>query len=220
MSPTLNLLPDTPTTPASDQPSLSGRASPANHRRKEVVVGLGLVVLWAVSSLLLELGWVGVVLLAVLLLATFHTLVRRRPLRVLLLRDTATFAHGWAGKLLVAAVLAAIPATMVLTSVGGGRFGRYADDSWKALLMLVVLTVSYAASRRLVLTVLIGAVTVAVVSWALSPTLAVARNGDPAVLAHIDQQARRRLAGQQSRRRRRRDRPGGAPARAAGRDRR
>ena len=191
MSPTLNLLPDTPTTPASDQPSLSGRASPANHRRKEVVVGLGLVVLWAVSSLLLELGWVGVVLLAALLLAAFHTLVRRRPVRTLLLRDTATFAHGWAGKLLVAAVLAAIPATMVLTSVGGGRYGRYENDSWKALLMLVVLAGSYAASRRLVLTVLIGAVTVAVVSWVLSPDLAVARNGDPTVLAHLDQQAQK-----------------------------
>ena len=186
----------------------------------EVVVGLGLVVLWAVSSLLLELGWVGVVLLAALLLAAFHTLVRRRPVRALLLRDTATFAHGWAGKLLVAAVLVAIPATMVLTSVGGGRYGRYVDDSWKALLMLVVLAGSYAASRRLVLTVLIGAVTVAVVSWVLSPDLAVARNGDPTVLAHIDQQAQTGLAGQQPRRRRRRDRPGGGPAGAAGRDRR
>ena len=31
--------------------------------------------------------------------------------------------------------------------------------------------------------------TVAVVSWVLSPDLAVARNGDPAVLAHLDQQA-------------------------------
>ena len=38
---------------------------------------------------------------------------------------------------------------------------------------------------------LIGAVTVAVVSWVLSPDLAVARNGDPTVLAHIDQQAQK-----------------------------
>ena len=121
----------------------------------------------------------------------FHTLVRRRPLRMLLLRDTASFAHGWAGKLLVAAVLVAIPVGMVLTSVGGGRYGRYFDDSWKALLMLVVLAGGYLASRRLVLTVLIGAVTVAVATWAVSPDLAVARNGDPAVLAHIDQTAQR-----------------------------
>ena len=150
----------------------------------EVVIGIGLVVLWAVSSLLLEPGWVGVVLLGALLLAAFHTLVQRRPWRVLLLRDTASFARGWAGKLLVAAVLVAIPVAMVLTSVGGGRFGRYDDDSWKALLMLVVLAGCYAASRRLVLTVVIGAVTVAVVSWVLSPDLAVARTGDPTVLAH------------------------------------
>ena len=110
-------------------------------------------------------------------------------MRTLLRRDTASFAHGWAGKLLVAAVLVAVPTTMVLTSVGGGRYGRYADDSWQALLMLVVLAGGYLASRRLILTVLIGAVTVAVVSWVLSPDLAVDRNGDPAVLAHIDHQA-------------------------------
>ena len=221
MSPTLNLLPDTPTSPSSDRPPPSGGPAPGGRRRRvEVVVGIGLVVLWAVSSFLLELGLVGVVLLGVLLLAAFQTLVRRRPLRSLLLRDTASFAHGWAGKLLVAAVLVAIPTIMVLTSVGGGRYGRYDDDSWKALLMLVVLAGSYLASRRLVLTVLIGAVTVAVVSWVLSPDLAVTRNGDPTVLAHIDQQAQTGLAGQQSRRRRRRDRPGGGPTGAAGRDRR
>ncbi|MGI8457192.1 MAG: serine hydrolase domain-containing protein [Propionibacteriaceae bacterium] len=140
---------------------------------------------------LLGFGLVGVVLLGVLLLAAFHTLVRRRPLRELLLRDTALFAHGWMGKLLVAGVLVAVPVSMVLTSVGGDRYGRYVDDSWQALLMLVVLAGSYLVSRRLVLTVLIGAVTVAVVSWVLTPDLAVGRNGDAAVLAHIDQQARK-----------------------------
>ena len=181
---------------------------------------IGLVVFWALSGLLLGLGLLGVVLLGALLLAAFHTLVQRRPLRALLLRDTASFAHGWAGKLLVAAVLVAVPVAMVLTSVGGGRYGRYADDSWKALLMLVVLAGSYLASRRLVLTVLIGAVTVAVVSWVLSPDLAV----DPQRRPHGPGPSRpagtARLAGRQSRRRRRRDRPGRGPAGAAGRDRR
>ena len=93
MSPTLNMLSDTPTPPASDQPSPSGHTTPGSRRPKEVVVGLGLVILWAVSSLLLELGWLVVVLLAALLLAALHTLVRRRPLRMLLLRDTASFAQ-------------------------------------------------------------------------------------------------------------------------------
>jgi len=151
----------------------------------------GLVVFWALSGVLLGLGLLGVVLLGALLLGAFHILIRRRPLGVLLLRDTTSFAHGWAGKLLVAAVLVAVPVAMVMTSVGGGRYGRYADDSWKALLVLVVLAGSYAVSRRLVLTVLIAAVSLAVVSWALSPDLAVARTGDPAVLAHLDQQARK-----------------------------
>jgi hypothetical protein len=156
----------------------------------EAAAGIGVVAAWPVSGYLLGLGFLGLVLLAVPLLAAFHILVRRRPLRTLLVRDTASFAHGWAGKLLVAAVLVAIPATMVLLSLSGPRYGRYADDSWKALLMLVVLAGTYVASRRLVLTVLIAAVAVAVVSWVLSPNLADARNGDRTVLAHLDQQER------------------------------
>ena len=145
MSATLNLLPDTATSPSSDQPPPSGRAAPGDRRRRlRWSSGSAWLSLWAVSGLLLGLGCVGVVLLGALLLAAFHTLVQRRPWRALLLRDTASFARGWAGKLLVAAVLVAIPAAMVLTSVGGGRYGRYDDDSWKALLMLVVLAGSYA----------------------------------------------------------------------------
>jgi CubicO group peptidase (beta-lactamase class C family) len=155
----------------------------------EAVGGIGVVAVWLVSGSLLGLGFLGFVLLGVPLLAAFQILVRRRPLRSLLVRDTASFAHGWAGKLLVAAILVAIPATMVLLSLSGPRYGRYADDSWKTLLMLVVLAGSYLASRRLVLTVLIGAVTVAVVSWLIAPNLSAARNGDPTVLAHLDQQA-------------------------------
>ena len=110
----------------------------------------------------------------------------RRLSRALLARDSATFAHGWAGKLLVAAVLIAIPSAMVLLSLSGDR---YADDSWKALAVLVVLFSSYLATRRLLLTVLIAAVALAVASWVLAPDLATARNGDPAVLAHLDHQA-------------------------------
>jgi CubicO group peptidase (beta-lactamase class C family) len=110
---------------------------------------------------------------------------------VLLVRDTSSFAHHWWGKLLVAAVLVALPAAMAVASLGGSRYGRYADDSWKALLLLVVLAGAYLVLRRLVVTVLIGAVTVALVSWAVSPSLADARNGDAMVLAGIDVQADR-----------------------------
>ena len=156
-----------------------------------MTAGVCLLAVWVVSGSLLGLDFVVVLLLGVLLLAAFQTLVRRRPLRTLLVRDTASFAHGWRGRLLVAAVLVAIPATMVLMSVGGGRYGRYADDSWKALLMLVILAGAYLASRRLLLTVLIGAVTVALASWALSPRLADTRNGDATVLADLDLQADR-----------------------------
>jgi len=159
----------------------------------ELVAGVGLVAGWLVAGWLvagsmLGLGFVDVLLLGVPLLAAFQTLVLRRSPRALLVRDTASFAHAWAGKLLVAAVLIVIPAIMVLLSLTGSRYGRYADDSWKALLMLVVLAGSYLASRRLVLTVLVGAVTVAVVSLVLSPSLAGERTGDRTVLAHLNHQ--------------------------------
>lgn len=190
MSPTQNLLRDTSTQLSSGQPPPSGHlASGRSHRILKVVAGIGLLAAWVLSGPLLGLGFMQVLLLGVLLLAAFQTLVLRRPVRSLLVRDTTSLAQRWAGKLLVAAVLMGIPASMVLLSVSGGRYGRYEDDSWKALLMLLALATTYLASRRLVLTVLIGAVTVLVVSAALSPNLATDRNGDTTVLAHLDQQA-------------------------------
>ena len=191
MSPTKSLVPNTTTPLAPNQSAASGRPELARLRPRLLVVvaGVGLVTAWLVLGFLFGLGFVGLVLLGVLLLAAFQTLVRRRSLRTLLAHDTASFAHGRAGKVLVAAVLIVIPATMVLLSLVGGRYGRYEDDSWKALLMLVVLAGGYLVSRRLVLTVLVAATTVAIMSWVLAPNLATARNGDPAVLAHLDQQA-------------------------------
>ena len=101
-------------------------------------------------------------------------------------RDTESFARRWPGEVLVAGVLVAIPLWMAFASV---RAGRYADDSWTALLMVMVLTVAYLVSRRLVLTVLVAGIVVAVTSWALVPHLAAVHNGDPTVLGRLDQQA-------------------------------
>lgn len=50
-----------------------------------MVAGIALVAVWLLSGPLLGLGVVGVVLLGVLLLAAFHTLVQRQPLRPLLM---------------------------------------------------------------------------------------------------------------------------------------
>ena len=139
MSAILNLLPDTSPPPSSHQPTPSGHAAPGGHRRSVgVVIMIGLVVVWAASSLLLGLRLVEVVLLGALLLPAFQTLVRRRPLGVLLLRDTASFARGWAGKLLVAGVLVAVPVSMVLGAVAatagtGTTAGRHCSwsSSWR-----------------------------------------------------------------------------------------
>jgi hypothetical protein len=53
----------------------------------EVTAGVCLLAVWVVSGSLLGLDFVVVLLLGVLLLAAFQTLVRRRPLRTLLVRD-------------------------------------------------------------------------------------------------------------------------------------
>jgi hypothetical protein len=119
MSPNQNLLPDTPTPLSPNQPPPSGRPPVGRRRMVETVAGIGVIAVWIVSGTLLELGFLGVVVLGVLLLAAFQILVRRRSLRTLLVRDTASFAHGWVGRLLVAAVLVAIPPTMVLLSLRG-----------------------------------------------------------------------------------------------------
>ena len=82
MSPTENLLLPTPTHLSSAQlpppgPLVSGR----RHRILVGVTAMALVAAWLVSGPLLGLGFVGVLLLGVLLLAAFQTLVRRRPWR-------------------------------------------------------------------------------------------------------------------------------------------
>ena len=190
MSPTQNPVLDAPTHLASDQPpSSSNQPSGRRHRIRQVVIGTALTSAWLLSGAQLGLGFVGVLLLGVLLLAGFQILVLRQPLRSLLARDTAGFARGWVGKVSAAVILVAIPVAMVVSSVAGSRYGRYADDSWKALLMLAVLAGTYLASRRLLLTVFVASVAVGVAAWVMSPNLATETNGDATVLAHLDQQA-------------------------------
>lgn len=189
MSPTQSLVPRaaSPSEPHQPgQPPTPDRSDSARRRLLKAAAGFALAVALLVLGSVLALGLVELLLLGVALLVAFQTLVRRRTLRALLARDSVTFARRWPGKLLVGVVLLVIPATLVLLSLRGAR---YADDSWRALLMLVVLAVAYLVSRRLLLTVLIAAVTLGVVSWALAPDLASTRNGDATVLAHLDDEA-------------------------------
>jgi CubicO group peptidase (beta-lactamase class C family) len=68
------------------------------------------------------------------------------------------------------------------------QLDRYANDSWTALVMAAVLAGSYLITRRLLLTVTVAALAVVVTSWMLTPNLATARNGNPIVLAHLEEQ--------------------------------
>ena len=196
MSPTENLLLDTPPPSSPVRPAFGPRAPGRDHRVMKAVIGAGLVGVWLLSGPLLGVGFVGVVLVGVVLLTALQTVLLRRPVRSLLVRDTASFARGWVGKVVVVATLFVVPVAMLLPSVAGGRYGRYADDSWKTLLMVVVLVATYLLTRRLLVTMLVAAATVGIASWVMSPALADDRNGEQTVLAHLDQQGGRgNLAG-------------------------
>jgi hypothetical protein len=108
---------------------------------------------------------------------------RFRVLQVLRRRDSVTFARRWPGKVLVAVVLLFIPVFMLFWSL---RADRYTDNSWQAVLMAAVLVVAYVATRRLVVTVTVGVLAVAAVTWALTPDLANDGTGDPSLLAQLD----------------------------------
>ncbi len=142
------------------------------------------VLVWIRLGLILSVGLVPFLLIGAALLVLFQ-LARRQPLRRLWARDADYLRPQIGGKLLVAAVLIVIPTVMLLQSL---RLDRYANDSWTALVLgLAFLAGGYLASRRLVLTVAVAALAVLVMSWMLTPDLATARDGDPAVLAHLDE---------------------------------
>jgi lysylphosphatidylglycerol synthetase-like protein (DUF2156 family) len=135
---------------------------PRRSRRRRLVEYGVLAVVWIGLGLVLSLGLVPFLLLGAPLLVLFQ-LVRRQPLRRLWSRDADSFARGWAGKLLVAAVLVVLPTVMLLQSL---RLDRYANDSWTALVMAAVLAGGYLGTRRLILTVTVVALAVVVTSFA------------------------------------------------------
>ena len=143
-----------------------------------------LAAVWVGLGVILSVGLVPFLLIGAALLVLFQ-LARRKPMRTLWARDTDSFARGWAGKWLVAAVLVVLPTVMLMQSL---RMDQYANDSWTALVMAAVLACGYVISRRLVLTVAVAALAVFVTSWMLTPNLATDRNGDPTVLAHLEKQ--------------------------------
>lgn len=165
-------------------------AGPPPMPRRQQLTGLGAVLAltaaWIGLGSVLGAGLSGLLPLAVAVVLLIHLAVRRQPLRAAFGRDTGSVAARWPGRILVATVLLGAPAVMVYFSLSRGT---YADDSWKALLLAALLGVGYAVSRRLLLTVLIGGVVVSMSAWVLAPNLASATNGDPELLAQLDQQA-------------------------------
>ena len=116
----------------------------------------------------------------------------RRSFRAALARDSSTFARRWPGKLLVAAVLVAVPAALLLRSILGGS---YIDDSWIAVLAALTLVVAYAVSRRLLPTVLVVALVVGVTSLGMAPQVASTRTGDDTLLARVESERAGALSG-------------------------
>ncbi|MFD1507496.1 serine hydrolase domain-containing protein [Georgenia yuyongxinii] len=97
------------------------------------------------------------------------------------MRDTDSFARRWTGKLFVALVLLALPIAMLQHSLNSGAYA----DIWPALLMGVALGGVYLASRRLILTVAVSSLAVAVSSALLAPTLSTSGTGDPVLLDQL-----------------------------------
>ncbi len=159
---------------------------PRRKQLTETCVVLVLTAAWIGFGSVLGTGLSGLLPLAVAAALLIHLAVLRRPLRTAFGRGTGSFAARWPGWILVATALLGAPAVMVYFSFSRGT---YADDSWKALLLAALLGVGYAVSRRLLLTVLIGGVVVSMSAWLLAPNLASATNGDPELLAQLDQQA-------------------------------
>jgi CubicO group peptidase (beta-lactamase class C family) len=121
-----------------------------------------------------------------------HARHRLRVARVLLGRDSV-FARRRSGKVLIALILFVIPVFMLFWSL---RAGRYTDNSWQAVVMAAVLLVGYIATRRPLVTVTVGVLTVIAVSWLVAPDLASDRTGDPTLLAQLDhERSTGRLAG-------------------------
>ena len=108
---------------------------------------------------------------------------RRQTLRMAFAPDASTFARRWPGKLLVAAVLIAVPVALLARSVRGGS---YIDDSWIAVLAAVVEVVAYALSRRILVTVLSVVVALGAASLGMDPRVAASETGDRAVLERLD----------------------------------
>jgi CubicO group peptidase (beta-lactamase class C family) len=171
-----------------DHSLVEGRTAAPGHsgrhqRLLEIGVVVALTVAWVAVGSVLGAGFSALLPPAVAVVLLVHLAVRRRKLRTAFGRDSASFARRWPGKVLVAAVLLAIPAAMTLLSFSAGR---YADDSWTALLMLIVLAGGYALSGRLLPTVLVAGLLVSGTSWVLAPHLATAAHGDPRLLARLD----------------------------------
>ena len=173
-------------------PSSTPSPDPSRDRggRAQRILEIGAVAAfalsWIVLNSLLGPGLAAVPPLGVCLLLLFQVGIRRRPLRAALNLRTGSFARRRSVRVLTAAVLVAVPVAMVVVSVSAGR---YVDDSWTALLMATILVFVYLVSRQLLPTLLIAGIVLTLTSWALVPHLAAAPNGDPVVLARLDQQA-------------------------------
>lgn len=157
---------------------------PRRSALRPVVAYAALAVVWIGLSMILSVDLVLLLLIGAGLLVLFQ-LARRQPPRTLWARDTTSFAGGWAGKALAVAVLILIPMVMLLQSL---RLDRYANDSWRSLVIAAVLASCYVISRRLLLTIAVAALAILATSWMLTPNLATEGSGDPTVLANLKRQ--------------------------------
>ena len=157
-------------------------AEPHSVRLVRLAAVAGLVLVWALVSLVLGADVLGFLLLATALVLAIQ-LVRRVPVQQLWARDTMTFARRRRGKVSVGVVLVLLAAAMVVQ-----RASSWTDDSWEGVAFVVLLLVGYLLLRRSFVVVVVAAVAVATAGVVLAPDLASTRTGDPVVLDHLARQ--------------------------------
>ena len=144
-----------------------------------ITAAAAFVAAWVAAGVIAGAAIPEFVLLGVATYAVFHVSVRRLSLVSLAAPDARFFGRRWKRYASVAASLVLAPALMAQQTLASGH---WVDGSWAVLLMAGALGGGYLVLRRLLATLVVAALVVLGTSWALAPSLATSRHGDPGLL--------------------------------------
>ena len=147
-----------------------------------IIAAVALVAVWVTAGVAFGATIPEFVLLGVAAYAVFHLGARRLSLISLAAPDSSFFGRRWKRYASMAAALVLVPGLMAQQTIASGH---WVDGSWAVLLMAGALTGGYLILRRLLATLVVAALVVLGTSWALAPSLASERQGDPVLLSEL-----------------------------------